>query len=154
MDIMTRSKYYKMLEENGPLTKHELGESFMLTLTLRDMDVYKFHPLVNTKGSTLSGGQTVGVYYIKFEHDPGEIIESWLDANPGMVDRISNWAIHSRISGYNKGFIEASREILGPFDLNLEPTGGKPTKKFCDLCGDDIPKSLADHLPDCENRMD
>ena len=119
-----------------------------ITVKMRRDNISKFNPSSSNKGSSMSGGGTMKpVYYIRHDHSPKQIINSWMEMNKEGLKSITKWALHQRISSYGEKFKQASKEVNGPFESLEERGGDYDTGGECPLCGDEYKSSLAYHLP-------
>jgi hypothetical protein len=122
------------------------------TYEMRRDGVTHFRPNSSVNGSSVSGGKSKVVCYIIDEHTPEEVIRCWLNENQDVVENVSNWALHARISDYGDEWREASKKLLNPTPHNnTENHGGKTKVSDCPFCGMEIQNDLPNHLTECES---
>jgi hypothetical protein len=146
---MRSNKVWNEISNNGPCTQDELSRQ--PTQEIRRDGVRRFYPRSSHNGSTdATGMKTFAVYYIEGKHKPKSIIRKWLQKNNKMTEKLSNWALHQRISSCGEKWKEASRELLGPFETGRkhgEKGGSYEPGGTCALCGEEYTRSYRDHLP-------
>lgn len=143
------NKVWTYLSNNGPATFGELP-SDKITNAVKDDGIRKFSPRNRASGGAINaGGQKTSVYYIEGKHNPATVVRKWLSENKRVVEDGSTWATHHMISVYGDSFKNASREILGPFDVGqIAQDGG--AGGTCPFCGEEYPLHLPGHLENCE----
>lgn len=106
------------LREDGPLPPSELPSSRISTHDKMN-GVWVFKPLGATGGGPASagtGGQLTPVYYLRDEHDPIDVVESWAEANRSNIENAPEKGIRYRLRRHGSEFHDAIDEVI--------PSGG------------------------------
>jgi hypothetical protein len=133
------------LEREGPSAKSSLPEhSQSYSDEIKSFSV-KAH--ANRHVFTWVGGED-WIYYLP-EHSKEAVIEEWLESNPKLREKKSNWALFQLIERQGDEWEEAAREVIdyNPDLKNVE--NAKSDGNVCPRCGKEIDGMLYTHLPDC-----
>jgi hypothetical protein len=98
------------------------------------------------------------VYYIEGEHDLTDVVRTYIEVNPDILD-LSSGQITQVFSEASRRFRKAWRDVRDEYDIdtpehykNRENQGAGPRNTECPLCGEEGLGQLAAHLSKCPER--
>lgn len=131
----TQSIAYRFLKEHGPTPSSELEDPVTRTDKQR-------------RGVRRISGPRNYVWYIEDEHDPHDVVRTFLEANPNLQEKHKQ-ALAQRFSSHSDELREAVDEVAPEFGIHgLSNTGGGSNgSPACPICGEEVAAiMLPDHI--------
>lgn len=147
------------LREHGPTTYEKLPIS-SLSISDRQHGVRRVHITKAATGGAKRGKQSALAYLDA--HDLTTVVRRYLEANPHLLEHVSNGGISAMFADHSSALQDAWREVREEYDTR--PTGkaspaehqagGEATRGgTCPLCGAGYDSYLRHHFP-CDDEAE
>nr|WP_233340527.1 hypothetical protein [Haloprofundus sp. MHR1] len=141
------------LKEHGPVPDEDLPTE--VTPRHREAGL-RFFAVRRGQGGTESfGGEVTRIAYLQ-EHDQEEVLRTFLDENPQLVEAKQRRALTQTIRQQGRSWSQLASNVLGDYYETTDPRGpsweSEETQE-CPLCGKELNRGgLPAHLTRCPER--
>ncbi|WP_155120587.1 hypothetical protein [Haloprofundus marisrubri] len=138
------------LQEHGPVPDDELPTE--VTPLHREAGLRFFAVRRGRGGVTSIGGEVTRIAYLE-DHDREDVLRTFLDENPSLVEAKQRRAMTQTIGQQGRSWSKLASEVLGDYYDSVEsrgPNWEEEETQECPLCGEEVNRGgLPAHLVEC-----